>query len=182
MRKIICVTEIFFFFQAEDGIRDLTVTGVQTCALPICHVLAELEPTVAGEVREPIGSRRESDGSRNVRRVPAGRGRDLGGLSFLRTGTTPGTSGVVDTQAQLPRRRLDVEREALQGRALRERSLLGYEQVPVAGVELREDGRFPDGEGARGRRGRRVDQRRRRPARRPGELEALERRKRRSAA
>src|SRR5205085_6834800 len=26
-----------FFFQAEDGIRDLTVTGVQTCALPICH-------------------------------------------------------------------------------------------------------------------------------------------------
>src|SRR5256886_17428201 len=29
-----------FFFQAEDGIRDLTVTGVQTCALPIC-VLTE---------------------------------------------------------------------------------------------------------------------------------------------
>src|SRR5256886_5226810 len=26
---------ILFFFQAEDGIRDLTVTGVQTCALPI---------------------------------------------------------------------------------------------------------------------------------------------------
>src|SRR6266403_5948661 len=27
----------FFFFQAEDGIRDLYVTGVQTCALPISH-------------------------------------------------------------------------------------------------------------------------------------------------
>src|SRR2546423_9112118 len=27
--------EIFFFFQAEDGIRDKLVTGVQTCALPI---------------------------------------------------------------------------------------------------------------------------------------------------
>src|SRR2546430_17124527 len=26
---------MLFFFQAEDGIRDLTVTGVQTCALPI---------------------------------------------------------------------------------------------------------------------------------------------------
>src|SRR2546430_11538918 len=26
---------VYFFFQAEDGIRDLTVTGVQTCALPI---------------------------------------------------------------------------------------------------------------------------------------------------
>src|SRR2546430_5173911 len=29
-----------FFFQAEDGIRDLTVTGVQTCALPICYTNA----------------------------------------------------------------------------------------------------------------------------------------------
>src|SRR5260221_10794422 len=28
-------TEIIFFFQAEDGIRDHCVTGVQTCALPI---------------------------------------------------------------------------------------------------------------------------------------------------
>src|SRR2546430_1617936 len=28
-------THSIFFFQAEDGIRDLTVTGVQTCALPI---------------------------------------------------------------------------------------------------------------------------------------------------
>src|SRR5437667_1413068 len=26
----------YFFFQAEDGIRDRDVTGVQTCALPIC--------------------------------------------------------------------------------------------------------------------------------------------------
>src|SRR6266496_6332882 len=29
----------FFFFQAEDGIRDLYVTGVQTCALPIFQLL-----------------------------------------------------------------------------------------------------------------------------------------------
>src|SRR2546429_1936122 len=29
----------FFFFQAEDGIRDVAVTGVQTCALPICRSL-----------------------------------------------------------------------------------------------------------------------------------------------
>src|SRR5256885_9919715 len=28
---------LFFFFQAEDGIRDYKVTGVQTCALPICE-------------------------------------------------------------------------------------------------------------------------------------------------
>src|SRR3712207_7555250 len=31
-RFVVCV---FFFFQAEDGIRDIGVTGVQTCALPI---------------------------------------------------------------------------------------------------------------------------------------------------
>src|SRR5205823_9656379 len=30
----------FFFFQAEDGIRDKLVTGVQTCALPIFRVLS----------------------------------------------------------------------------------------------------------------------------------------------
>src|SRR2546422_9025685 len=29
----------FFFFQAEDGIRDVAVTGVQTCALPISSVV-----------------------------------------------------------------------------------------------------------------------------------------------
>src|SRR5437879_7653877 len=32
----------FFFFQAEDGIRDTSVTGVQTCALPICFSEAAL--------------------------------------------------------------------------------------------------------------------------------------------
>src|SRR3989449_11772298 len=31
----IFITILFFFFQAEDGIRDVAVTGVQTCALPI---------------------------------------------------------------------------------------------------------------------------------------------------
>src|SRR3712207_7997113 len=31
--SVMCI--LFFFFQAEDGIRDIGVTGVQTCALPI---------------------------------------------------------------------------------------------------------------------------------------------------
>src|SRR2546430_7058927 len=38
----------FFFFQAEDGIRDLTVTGVQTCALPICTVATPLGQQING--------------------------------------------------------------------------------------------------------------------------------------
>src|SRR2546429_2354083 len=35
---------MFFFFQAEDGIRDVAVTGVQTCALPICERRIRHEP------------------------------------------------------------------------------------------------------------------------------------------
>src|SRR5260370_18564525 len=34
----------FFFFQAEDGIRDSSVTGVQTCALPISVITTEDTP------------------------------------------------------------------------------------------------------------------------------------------
>src|SRR5207249_7461897 len=39
-----------FFFQAEDGIRDRNVTGVQTCALPISHRAGVVEP----EFRDPV--------------------------------------------------------------------------------------------------------------------------------
>src|SRR2546422_9582567 len=34
----------FFFFQAEDGIRDVAVTGVQTCALPVCFGVKVKQP------------------------------------------------------------------------------------------------------------------------------------------
>src|ERR1019366_5208486 len=39
----------YFFFQAEDGIRDWSVTGVQTCALPISIEVIELEQEVTCE-------------------------------------------------------------------------------------------------------------------------------------
>src|SRR5690606_35811712 len=35
---------VFFFFQAEDGIRDFHVTGVQTCALPIYQAEPSMQP------------------------------------------------------------------------------------------------------------------------------------------
>src|SRR2546430_2200179 len=44
---------LFFFFQAEDGIRDLTVTGVQTCALPISR--APLLENAFEHIRETAG-------------------------------------------------------------------------------------------------------------------------------
>src|SRR5207248_6352239 len=46
-----------FFFQAEDGIRDRTVTGVQTCALPICRVSIGFAVTVL-QCRCPLCCRR----------------------------------------------------------------------------------------------------------------------------
>src|SRR3989475_12960015 len=51
----------FFFFQAEDGIRDLTVTGVQTCALPIFlrKPNGPIDPRLKVLVGEPRASRFE---------------------------------------------------------------------------------------------------------------------------
>src|SRR3712207_125779 len=49
---------LFFFFQAEDGIRDIGVTGVQTCALPISdgvYLQARMEPR-AECMPVPIGA------------------------------------------------------------------------------------------------------------------------------
>src|SRR2546422_7035063 len=56
-------TAIFFFFKAEDGIRDVAVTGVQTCALPIscpkiALVAAVESPCLADGLPQSIGSSR----------------------------------------------------------------------------------------------------------------------------
>src|SRR6266853_6493398 len=50
--------DIVFCLQAEDGIRDLTVTGVQTCALPIFEVVAE--PSGPGEQAQVFLARQRS--------------------------------------------------------------------------------------------------------------------------
>src|SRR6267378_6695370 len=44
MMKDYRIMFFFFFFQAEDGIRDLYVTGVQTCALPIWRARVRHDP------------------------------------------------------------------------------------------------------------------------------------------
>src|SRR3712207_7128646 len=46
MMDIDKVAIVVFFFQAEDGIRDIGVTGVQTCALPIFEVVLIAAATV----------------------------------------------------------------------------------------------------------------------------------------
>src|SRR5256884_4534782 len=57
----------FFFFQAEDGIRDVAVTGVQTCALPILVLAsAALAACVQGEQQ----SRSADSTARNLTLAP----------------------------------------------------------------------------------------------------------------
>src|SRR5690606_40233476 len=53
------VVVFVFFFQAEDGIRDFHVTGVQTCALPICAPrAAERRGSVPDPRARPVGDGR----------------------------------------------------------------------------------------------------------------------------
>src|SRR3990167_10998793 len=57
---LICI--LLLFFQAEDGIRDLTVTGVQTCALPISLIQDECP-------REPYQERSENTSFHGLKRL-----------------------------------------------------------------------------------------------------------------
>src|SRR5258707_2734184 len=56
----------FFFFQAEDGIRDIGVTGVQTCALPISLVKYGNSPCAIGETGKAEGTVRVALGECEV--------------------------------------------------------------------------------------------------------------------
>src|SRR6266850_7251536 len=57
----------FFFFQAEDGIRDYKVTGVQTCALPILARKSRLESDVLARRAERIEALESYAGRFNFR-------------------------------------------------------------------------------------------------------------------
>src|SRR5256886_6514457 len=79
----IALMRCFFFFQAEDGIRDLTVTGVQTCALPISGGVPQDRPWRLedggaggvlhrpGEPLQPGAAPRELRGDQPLRRAAA---------------------------------------------------------------------------------------------------------------
>src|SRR5205823_11753861 len=56
-----------FFFQAEDGIRDKLVTGVQTCALPIFMLYKAGNPRNLGEIGQQLGVAHVLEG--NVQRA-----------------------------------------------------------------------------------------------------------------
>src|SRR5437016_5388054 len=56
-------SRVLFFFQAEDGIRDWSVTGVQTCALPICVALARNVPGESAWVETLVSRQRYTSDS-----------------------------------------------------------------------------------------------------------------------
>src|SRR2546430_6664131 len=106
-----------FFFQAEDGIRDLTVTGVQTCALPISGAIASRRArqdpvlrmskrTIAVELATP-----GLDPQGRPARIPLAAGEgpleqegeaDAGERMLIKNGPQhPGTHGVLCLAAEL---------------------------------------------------------------------------------
>ena len=52
---VVVVFIIFFFFQAEDGIRDVAVTGVQTCALPISSTMVNATHNTTWDIYTDTG-------------------------------------------------------------------------------------------------------------------------------
>src|SRR5271169_5880990 len=82
-------TECFcFFFQAEDGIRDATVTGVQTCALPI------FVPQVLGIGGVPLLVRGQHGVVRRHRRGPGCMAEAPGGPGTSTTGSSRSSNSV----------------------------------------------------------------------------------------
>src|SRR5207248_6984199 len=65
--RVLTPLSLFFFFQAEDGIRDRTVTGVQTCALPIWRATGGRRPNRDTKPRRVTAPRLR----RSRRRAPA---------------------------------------------------------------------------------------------------------------
>src|SRR2546430_6518199 len=82
---LILVIGYSFFFQAEDGIRDLTVTGVQTCALPISlrgskRIRFDCREGARIDARR-FGTGGAGDGRAQVRRLVPSVGRGVSGAS-----------------------------------------------------------------------------------------------------
>src|SRR5699024_12133114 len=79
----------FFFFQAEDGIRDRNVTGVQTCALPIClkFSLDDMMAFSASVVTKITGTKHVGDGFSLVTSTTRSEERRVGKECRSRRGT-----------------------------------------------------------------------------------------------
>ena len=66
---VVTICVFFFFFQAEDGIRDDLVTGVQTCALPISAATRNGQNKKRGAAAARIGKYKKRGRCRNKNRA-----------------------------------------------------------------------------------------------------------------
>src|SRR5207249_6885988 len=120
---VILTYYVFFFFQAEDGIRDRNVTGVQTCALPIWLAAPGREQRTLG-----------CDADRPYLRFGQARGSQPGHLDGERS-------------IHCPIERKDADGRFAAGRGERPNRIRGLagKATPVGGAILRPDeGRFQD--------------------------------------
>src|SRR5690625_7870501 len=86
----------FFFFQAEDGIRDGHVTGVQTCALPICQGAADKR----SEIEELSGQRADTDTEERTRTVSVAVGLRAVGGTAVRVTVTDAPGGALGAMSR----------------------------------------------------------------------------------
>src|SRR6266850_4091950 len=101
----------FFFFQAEDGIRDYKVTGVQTCALPIsAHLKVAVDDVGARfELRQP----KNDGGDRSRRKIAWSERESL--VEWRRVGRSD--ERISRRRSSLRPRAVRISRAALQGRS-----------------------------------------------------------------
>src|SRR3712207_9049067 len=85
-----CAAMAYFFFQAEDGIRDIGVTGVQTCALPIsvlaCGIIFTFNSThgITNVTAEIAGQHTMENYFKIGRASCRGKSVDLGGRRIIK--------------------------------------------------------------------------------------------------
>src|SRR3989441_2749642 len=118
---------VFFFFQAEDGIRDKLVTGVQTCALPISLVrlarhkaagLESIHSCGSTRVPRPCDARGAPERSQGPHRPANGAGKRASSESIRRSPDGDGFSG----QWALENRARNADTAAQETRHFRRRS------------------------------------------------------------
>src|SRR5216683_4829628 len=129
----------FFFFQAEDGIRDLIVTGVQTCALPIsADIQAQLGSDIAMVLDECLAHPADVPAARaSMERTLrwACRARDR--FLALRDGLVPGVAVSTPGQAQFGIVQGSVFPELREASA-RQTVEIGFEAYAIGGLSVGE--------------------------------------------
>src|SRR5690606_308641 len=117
-----------FFFQAEDGIRDFHVTGVQTCALPIFESeLVDLEPEEARELLESTGQTEPG-----LDRLASVGFSTLGLQTYLTAGPKESRAGTIPQGATAPEAAGEIHTHSQRG--LLKAEIVSYDDLMEAGT------------------------------------------------